>query len=306
MKIGPAHFNTTTSRREHATPLASRLAASPSSNQASATESPLEKRLKKQKEAFEALASLPSPKESAMQNASQKVGFLKQRLESLKAMMRFASPEQLKSMASELKSIARELGVAARHLSGGSNSTAGPTVAPSVNAAQSANSVPEVTSADSAHSEGPGSDAQGADTALANAEAAISAEIKDELNEQEQRLDSDDAIEKTAGESPALGNPSQRDDNRSPSISASEHALRSILTDARKELQEAINELKIRLREEDKEARRELKKAEEDMAKLDRSLAQATSNALYSSLGQMLPTATADVSVATSSIHIAV
>ncbi|MBZ5488950.1 hypothetical protein HW452_15605 [Halomonas aquamarina] len=51
-------------------------------------------------------------------------------------MMRFASPEQLKSMASELKSIARELGVATRQLSGESNSTAGPTVLPTVNAAQ--------------------------------------------------------------------------------------------------------------------------------------------------------------------------
>ncbi|RUR49414.1 hypothetical protein [Vreelandella populi] len=305
MKIGFSNLMMINTRREPSSGLsAARVTGQPLSVAAPNTDDPQTKRLKKQKEAFEALASLPSPKESAMQNASQKVGFLKQRLESLKAMMRFASPEQLKSMASELKSIARELGVAARQLSGGGTSTAGPTVSPTVNAAQPANNVSEVPSTDSAQSVGSDSNAQGADTALASAEAAISAEMDDELKEQEQSLNSDDAIEKVAGEALAFANVSQRDDNRSTTVSASEHALRSILTDARKELQEAINELKMRLREEDKEARREPKKAEEDMAKLDRSLAQSTSNALYSALGQMLPGATSDASSAAATIDV--
>ncbi|WP_447555982.1 hypothetical protein [Vreelandella sp. EE22] len=308
MKIGFSNLMMINTRREPSTgPSAARVTGQPLSVTAPNTDDPQIKRLKKQKEVFEALASLPSPKESAMQNAAQKVGFLKQRLESLKAMMRFASPEQLKSMASELKSIARELGVAARQLSGGGTSTASPTVSPTVNAAHPAHNVSEVSSADSVQSGGPDSNAQGADTALASAEAAISAEMDGELKEQEQEqeqsLNSDDAIEKVAGEALAFANVSQRDDNRSPTISASEHALRGILIDAKKELQEAINELKIRLREEDKEARRELKKAEEDMAKLDRSLAQAASNALYSSLGQMLPGATSDVSSATINVE---
>lgn len=305
MKIGFSNLMIINTRREPSSgPSAARVTGQPLSVAAPNTDDPQTKRFKKQKEAFEALATLPSPKESAMQNASQKVGFLKQRLESLKAMMRFASPEQLKSMASELKSIARELGVAARQLGGGGTSTDGPTVSSTVNAAQPANDVSEVPSTDSAQSVGADLNAQEADTALASAEAAISAEMDDELKEQEQSLNSDAAIEKTADEYPALASSSQRDDNRSPSISASEHALRSILTDARKELQEAINELKIRLREEDKEARRELKKAEEDMAKFDRSLVRSTSNALYSSLGQMLPGATSDVSSATATINV--
>ncbi|BBI48749.1 hypothetical protein HORIV_11700 [Vreelandella olivaria] len=64
--------------------------------------------------------------------------------------------------------------------------------------------------------------------------------------------------------------------------------------------------LKIRLNEEDKEARRELKKAEEIMEKTDHAVAASTSDALYSSLGQLLPTSLGDVSVSTSSINIEV
>jgi len=64
--------------------------------------------------------------------------------------------------------------------------------------------------------------------------------------------------------------------------------------------------LKIRLNEEDKEARRELKKAEEIMEKTDHAVAASTSDALYSSLGQLLPTSLGDVSVSTPSINIEV
>ncbi|WP_417421799.1 hypothetical protein [Halomonas sp.] len=307
MKIGFSNFAMLNTRRDPASgPTAVRVAGQPLSAAATRADDQETKQLKKQKEAFEALASLPSPKESAMQNASQKVGFLKQRLETLKAMMRFASPEQLKSMASELKSIARELGVAARQLSGsGSNTGAGPLVSATVNAAQPASNVSEASSPDSAQNEGASADTQGAETALASAEASISVEMGDELKK-EQPLESGDTIEKTADETLALATSSLRDDSRSQPISASEHALRSILTDARKELQETINELKIRLREEDKEPRRELKKAEEDMAKLDRSLAQSTSKALYSALGEMLPATANSVSVVSGSINVEV
>ncbi len=60
------------------------------------------------------------------------------------------------------------------------------------------------------------------------------------------------------------------------------------------------------MNEEDKEARRELKKAEEAMEKTDRAVAASTSEALYSSLGQLLPTSLGDVAVSTSSINIEV
>ncbi|MGO2880129.1 MAG: hypothetical protein ACTIDT_09240 [Halomonas sp.] len=306
MKIGFSNFMLIGTRHESSSALKVSRVASQKSPMVAAPDADdaLTKRLKKQKEAFEQLAALPSPKESAMQNASQKVGFLKQRLETLKAMMRFASPEQLKSMAKELKSIARELGVAARQLNDSGGGSAGPSVTPTVTSAQPT-SVTPTASSDSAEngSADAQADAQAANATLASAEAAM-ANQEDEQSEHAQ-----DAATTTnnAPNEPAVIITSQpQDDRRSQGISASEHALRSILIDTKKELQEAMNELKIRLRQEDKEARRELKKAEEDMRKLDRTLAQSTSNALYSSLGQMLPTTVNSASVVTGSISVEV
>ncbi|PRY61617.1 hypothetical protein B0H98_11117 [Vreelandella songnenensis] len=303
MKIGFSNLMMINTRREPSSgPSAARVTGHPLSVAAPNTEDPQTKRLKKQKEAFEALASLPSPKESAMQNAAQKVGFLKLRLESLKAMMRFASPEQLKSMASELKSIARELGVAARQLSNSGGGNAGPSVTPTATGTQPLGSIPSASSADSAENNGAEADTQAANATLASAEEAAATQKNDEQKEQEK--DTTSTAEIAPNEPTAAPSSSPQDTRRPHETSASEHALRGILIDAKKELQEAINELKIRLREEDKEARRELKKAEEDMAKLDRSLAQSTSNALYSSLGQMLPVATSDLSSATATINV--
>ncbi|RUR40905.1 hypothetical protein [Vreelandella populi] len=308
MKIGFSSFIMMDSRRESSpAPVVSRVASQKSPMTATPdADDAFTKRLKKQKEAFEQLAALPSPKESAMQSASQKAGFLKQRLETLKAMMRFASPEQLKSMAKELKSIARELGVAARQLSDSGGGNATPSVTATVTSAQPAGSVPSTSSADSAENDGANAeaDAQAANTTLANAEAAVSTHEDDEQKEQAQDLTP--LAESAPNESTALATSQPQETRRSQDISASEHALRGILIDAKKELQEAINELKIRLSEEDKDARRELKKAEEDMGKLDRTLAQSTSNALYSSLGQMLPTAVSSTRVAIGSISVEV
>ncbi|WP_447555979.1 hypothetical protein [Vreelandella sp. EE22] len=312
MKIGPVRFNTATSCREHATPLTSRLAAAASSTQTAGTESPLEKRLKKQQEAFEALASLPSPKESAMQNASQKVGLLKQRLESLKAMMRLASPEQLKSMASELKSIARELGVAAGQLSGGEgSSSAGSAIAPTVNAAQSGNDAVQTPPTENVQSEASSaeSDVKSANATLESAEAAIANEAPDDsesFEEQKQGRQEKSQVPDDVLQSTLTPSTTQPGADQPTGVNASEHALRSILTDAKRAFQEAASELKIRLQEEDKETRRELKKAENDMTKVDCSPHQSESSALYSTLGQLLPPPVIGVSAATISIDIKV
>ncbi|WP_447957652.1 hypothetical protein [Vreelandella sp. EE7] len=312
MKIGFSNLFTTANRREPATGPKPQVAhKAPLMAPAATSDDAQSKRLKKQKEAFEALASLPSPKESAMQNASQKVGFLKQRLETLKAMMRFASPEQLKSMASELKSIARELGAAARQLGsgGGGGSAAGPSIAPTVNAAQGANGAAPVPSAENVESEAASaeSDMKSANATLESAEADLAQETpNDEENTEEQERSEQSQAPGDVLAQNTLAPSTTQPTERTPSISASEHALRSILTDAKKEFQEAMSELKIYLRLEDKEARRELKQAEKDMDKVDGSLAKAETNALYSTLGQLLPTPTVDASAATGSIDIKV
>ena len=277
-----------------------------------AEDDPFTKRLKKQQEALESLASLPSPKEASQQQATDKVGFLRQRIEMLKAMMAFASPEQLKNMAKELKSIARELAGAAKLLSNQGGGGAGMTAIPSmVPTAAAPTTVAQASGADSAAAQTGGDE---------SAEATVSSDAQQaEANVQTAEEEAEQEAEKAAGEPegdesselgllPSLPSPIQNEDNRSKSngASASEHALRGVLTDAQKALREAVNELKIRLSEEDKEARRELKKAEEAMEKTDQAVAASSSDALYSSLGQLLPTSLGDVSVSTSSINIEV
>ena len=150
------------------------------------------------------------------------------------------------------------------------------------------------------------SDAQQAEASAQTAEDDAEKAAEQEAEKAAGEPESDESTE--LGVLPSLPNLIQNEDNRSKSNgpSASEHALRGVLTDAQKALREAVNELKVRLNEEDKEARRELKKAEEAMEKTDRAVAASTSEALYSSLGQLLPTSLGDVAVSTSSINIEV
>lgn len=318
MKIGFSSFTQINQRQDKPQFLTSSRVNPQKSEPASAPaeDDPFTKRLKKQREALESLASLPSAKESSQQRASEKVGFLRQRLEMLKAMMRFASPEQLKNMAKELKSIARELGGAAKLLGNQGGGSAGITATPSV-----MQPIAAPSSASSAESQAGGHEGAQANVPTDAQLASIEAELKttEEGAEASSEDDTEEKAEKAAGAAEGDGTVSlgslpsfatliQNEDNRSRSNgpSASEHALRGALTDAQKELREAVNELKIRLREEDKEARRELKKAEDDMAKTDRAIAASASDALYSSLGQLLPSPSIGVSVSPTSINIEV
>ncbi|MBR9904715.1 MAG: hypothetical protein GYB15_13360 [Gammaproteobacteria bacterium] len=324
MKIGFSSFTLINQRQDKPQFLTPTRVAPQKSEPAE--DDPFTKRLKKQQEALESLASLPTPKEASQQQASDKVGFLRQRIEMLKAMMAFASPEQLKNMAKELKSIARELAGAAKLLNNQGGGGAGMTAIPSVVATTAVSTAgipttaaqPAVSQTSGAESAGPQA---GGDE---SAQASVSSDAQQaEANAQTAEDDADKAAEqeaeKAAGEPegdastelgvlPSLPNLILNEDNRSKAngSSASEHALRGVLTDAQKEQREAVNELKVRLREEDKEARRELKKAEEVMDKTDRVVAASTSEALYSSLGQLLPTSLGDVAVSTSSINIEV
>ncbi|MGP5323626.1 hypothetical protein [Vreelandella titanicae] len=319
MKIGFSSFTLINQRQDKPQFLTPTRVAPQKSEPAE--DDPFTKRLKKQQEALESLASLPTPKEASQQQATDKVGFLRQRIEMLKAMMAFASPEQLKNMAKELKSIARELAGAAKLLNnqggGGSGMTAIPSVVatPAVPTTAAQPAVAQTSGAESA-----GAPAGGDEGAQATVSSDVQqAEASAETAEDDAEKAAEQEAEKAAGEPesdestelgvlPSLPNLIQNEDNRSKSNgpSASEHALRGVLTDAQKALREAVNELKVRLNEEDKEARRELKKAEEAMEKTDRAVAASTSEALYSSLGQLLPTSLGDVAVSTSSINIEV
>jgi len=214
---------------------------------ARAEDDPFTKRLKKQQEALESLASLPTPKEASQQQATDKVGFLRQRIEMLKAMMAFASPEQLKNMAKELKSIARELAGAAKLLNsqggGGAGMTAIPSVVstPAVGSAAASPAVAQPSGTESAAAQAGGDESAQA-TVSSDAQQA---EANAETAEDDAEKAAEQEAEKAAGESdgdgstelgvlPSLPNLIQNEDNRSKSNgpSASEHALRGVLTDA--------------------------------------------------------------------------
>ncbi|MGE6778710.1 hypothetical protein ACQKFL_13835 [Vreelandella titanicae] len=319
MKIGFSSFTLINQRQDKPQFLTPTRVAPQKSEPAE--DDPFTKRLKKQQEALESLASLPTPKEASQQQATDKVGFLRQRIEMLKAMMAFASPEQLKNMAKELKSIARELAGAAKLLNNQGGGGAGMTAIPSVVATTAVpTTAAQPAVAQTSGAESAGGPAGGDESAQATVSSdAQQTEASAETAEDDAEKAAEQEAEKAAGEPesdestelgvlPSLPNLIQNEDNRSKSNgpSASEHALRGVLTDAQKALREAVNELKVRLNEEDKEARRELKKAEEAMEKTDRAVAASTSEALYSSLGQLLPTSLGDVSVSTSSINIEV
>lgn len=314
MKIGFSSFTLINQRQDKPQFLTPTRVAPQKS--APAEDDPFTKRLKKQQEALEKLASLPTPKEAAQQQATDKVGFLRQRIEMLKAMMAFASPEQLKNLAKELKSIARELAGAAKLLNNQGGSGAGMTAIPSVVSTPAAQpAVAQTSGAESAGAQAGGdesaqasvsSDAQQAEASATTAEDDAEKAAEQEAEKAAGEPEGDESAE--LGVLPSLPNLIHNEDNRSKNSgpSASEHALRGVLTDAQKALREAVNMLKIRLNEEDKEARRELKKAEEAMEKTDRAVAASTSEALYSSLGQLLPSSLSDVSISTTSINIEV
>ncbi|PMR76069.1 hypothetical protein [Billgrantia endophytica] len=83
-------------------------------------ESPLAKRMQTQ---LKQLQSLPSPDEIKKEKDRNKIGMLLMRLEMLKAMLKYASPQQLKALAREIKEIAQELAALAKQAGSTSRAT---------------------------------------------------------------------------------------------------------------------------------------------------------------------------------------
>ena len=96
-------------------------------NVAATEDSPQAKWLRESQEALRNQQPANSIRNSAKQAAMNKVGLLKQRLEALKSLLRFASPEMARRLANELKNIASELASIAKSL--GSNSGGGTSAA---------------------------------------------------------------------------------------------------------------------------------------------------------------------------------
>ena len=245
-----------------------------------AKETPQEKWLREWREAMAQQAPVKQIESSRRQVAANKVGLLKQRLEAIKALLRFATPEMAKRLASELKSIASELASIARTLGSGS-SGGGPSMATAgVSPASSASA----TTAD----QGETGAAAGA-TGVANA-TAVDATATSQDNESPDGKDRGTAYSVTATSEPATVNGSQ--DSRSDD----DAALKALLRDARKLLKEAIDQLKARLaRHPDHDMKHDVEAAEKGLADMDKALSQSDAAILYTGPGNTADAATSSL-----------
>lgn len=197
------------------------------------------------------------------QAAPDKAAILKRRLEMLKAMLLFASPEAAKSIAHQLKGIASELASLGKSV-GGSSSSGGATL-----------TVPGATSAG-------GETASATATAEASTDEAVAPTTADPANASSDAQQSDVASADDVAD--------KNDDNDGARSSEStqksdDSALRKAIEDAKRLLKELILRVKAKLQEGDEEARRDLQTAENGLAELDRALAQETSASLYTAGG---------------------
>ena len=192
------------------------------------------------KQDFKATALLDGNRRQASQ---QKVAALKQRLEMLKSLMRFATPEMARSLARQLKGIAKEL--ASLGQSGGAGG-----------GATSASATAGTTTATSAPPDAAGT------TAEASVDASFEAAAQGPAATSEGTLA--DAPGKDAATSAAGGVATAGKDEQA--------ALRSAIQEARKLLKELIARVKSLVRAGDAETRRDLQAAERGIAELDRAL----------------------------------
>ena len=242
---------------------ASASASSPGRAAEAAADNSLGERIKAWQEARVNLsASRSSPRQAALEKAA----ILKRRLEMLKAMLLFASPEAAKSIASQLKGIAGELAALGKSLGGGGATTATPSVA-----------LPGGETVGSAATAETDSDQAAAQASTEQADAGQTTEAEDANKA---------SGENTAHEQAQPGESTQKSDDS---------ALRKAIADAKRLLKELILRTKAKLQEGDVQAKRDLQAAEKRLSDLD----SMTEAGLYTALGGLsADTSAAELSLA--------
>ena len=230
------------------------------------------KRLSEMQDAIKRLQAMPSPKQIAKQDSMNRVAMLKKRLDTLKAMLLHASPEQARSLARELKNIAKELASVAKSLgSGGSTQGA---VSPSQNGGETAASGSASSDAQSAVN---------ATTDSAAADEATNGASESATNNVTQAVTNADVA--TSSTTSQAGVRQENGDGD----------LRAMLQDAKKLLKEVIGMLKAKMalaannakaNQEERQAKLNLESAEKSLADMDKALSQGYSE-IYSALGNL-------------------
>ena len=224
---------------------------------------PEQRRLAALRDGLQRLRSMPSAGDIARQVALNRIAVIKQRLEALKAMLRFASPEQAKALAVELRNLARELASVAR--SAGS-SASGASAASGASSTDTGNSSEAGATVDAP-----------ADAPAASGGAAEAGEPAAD----------------TAGASDAgtVTPPAA-----SPAMPAGDDgALRAALKEAQKLLKEVAHMLRAKLPRQNPHDRRLLDDIQHSIEQIDRVLNQ---NVDVAPLTAVMPTAGADAAAA--------
>lgn len=209
------------------------------------------KRLQNIQDALQRLDAMPSRKIGGKQAAMDRIGMLRQRLDEMKSLLLYATPQMAKALAKELKSVAKELAaIAGSGVSVPSGADAGQAQA----AASQAESVSE-TQAASGQADASSATAASADTSSGQA------------------VDSS-------------GKPGSVDSSGTAQEGDTK-VLQALLMDARKLLKEVVGMLKPKLAQAGKEARQDMQAAEKYVSDLDHALVsgQGAGDALYTALG---------------------
>ncbi|MGB4064697.1 MAG: hypothetical protein WBK19_12820 [Azonexus sp.] len=235
------------------------------------------KRLGEMQDAIKRLQAMPTPKQMAKQDATNRVAMLKKRLEALKSMLLHASPEQARALARELKNIAKELSSVAKSLGSG---------------AQGAVSAPAGGEVATGATDDSGS--ASAEVQAAASAAPDSAAAGDAASGASDTVQVEDTQGKTAADAATSSGVSPTD-GRQTGQGEGDGDLRAMLQDAKKLLKEAIAMLKAKMAlaanqarasKEEKQAKLDLQSAEKSLADIEKSLSQGGSE-LYSAQGDL-------------------
>jgi hypothetical protein len=232
------------------------------------------KQLRDMQDALQRMQAMPSPQNIAKQEAMNRVGMLKQRIDALKELLLYASPEQAKALARELKSIAAELSSVANSLGTSSGQGAAPNTA-QLNPIISGTQLSESSTA-----------AAGVNVAPGEADSATSTTQETDSGNNVEH--GDDGKTKVGGAS-VVANASGRIDSgdKHSAQDGDESALKTLLLDARKLLKEAIGMMKSKLASAGKGAKHDMQAAEKSLVELDKALSQEGGNDFYTGRGDL-------------------
>ena len=218
------------------------------------------KQLKDWQEARNNVKTLSAFKHNPKQAALEKAGMLRQRLEMLKEMLRFATPEMAKALAQELKSIAKELKAVGQSVGNSSSAS--------------------ITSISESEAAVP-TEAAGAASATASTQNTASETASEDPE------DPEDADATGAGYASTQESGNGADNVGESTDGIDNETLRKVLRDTGQLLKALIERLKAKLREGDKEAKRDLQAAEKSLADLDKTLSQNSGTGFYTAQGNV-------------------